>query len=127
MKKCSKCKKILNLDNFSKDNRYIGGFQCWCKKCIQPFQRAYARRIKIEVFNHYGGSICKCCGETEMVFLSLDHINNDGAQDRKKHIGDHLYYWLRKEGFPDKHRFQVLCMNCQWGKRFNNICPHQKK
>ena len=35
------------------------------------------------------------------------------------------YKWLRKNGFPPG--FQVLCMNCQHGKRMcRGICPHQQ-
>jgi hypothetical protein len=31
---------------------------------------------------------------------------------------------LKKHNFPGGH--QILCWNCQQGKRFNNgICPHQ--
>lgn len=28
-------------------------------------------------FDQYG-AICACCGETEILFLTFDHINNDG-------------------------------------------------
>jgi hypothetical protein len=31
------------------------------------------------------GNKCACCGETNPVFLSLDHINNDGYIDRVLH------------------------------------------
>lgn len=81
------------------------------------------KRLKDTVFNAYGGYFCKCCGETIPQFLSIDHMNNDGAAHRKK-IGGELYRWLIKNNFPKD--FQVLCMNCQWGKHYNNgICPHQ--
>jgi len=74
----------------------------------------------------YGGYKCACCGETEPKFLSIDHINNDGAKHKREfnlRTGDEVYRWLVKNGFPPG--FQVLCMNCNWGKRFNgNVCPH---
>lgn len=88
-----------------------------------------ARRLVVrdEVYNAYGGYICKCCGETERLFLSIDHINNDGAEHRRREklqTGEQLYRWLKRNGYPDG--FQVLCMNCQWGKRNNGgVCPHQ--
>ena len=88
--------------------------------------KANHARIKDAVFNAYGGYKCACCGETERAFLSLDHVNNDGTAHRKgerKHCM-HIYRWAIAHGFPD--RLQVLCMNCNWGKRMNNgICPHQ--
>lgn len=83
-------------------------------------------RIRDEVFNAYGGYKCACCGETERAFLSLDHVNNDGAAHRRserKHCM-HIYRWARKHNFPKT--LQVLCMNCNFGKRQNHgTCPHQ--
>lgn len=83
--------------------------------------------VRDEVYRAYGGYKCACCGETEKAFLSIDHINNDGASHKREcnlTTGEQLYRWLKRHGFPDG--FQVLCMNCQWGKRNNNgVCPHQ--
>ena len=81
-----------------------------------------------EVFAAYGGYRCNCCGETEPMFLSIDHIDNNGAQERKSGLyagsGYSFYRWLRKTGFPPG--YQVLCMNCQIGKHKNGgVCPHQ--
>lgn len=79
------------------------------------------------VFNAYGGYVCKCCGETTPEFLTLDHINNDGAEHRKiiGSGGNNLLQWLKKNSFPPG--FQVLCWNCQWGKNLSGICPHQRE
>jgi hypothetical protein len=83
--------------------------------------------VRDEVYRAYGGYCCACCGETEPTFLSIDHVNNDGAEHKRREnlvTGEQLYRWLRRNGFPNG--FQVLCMNCQWGKRNNNgVCPHQ--
>lgn len=83
------------------------------------------------VFAAYGGFKCACCGETEPKFLTLDHINNDGGEWRKRvlgartHAGYHTYRWLLKNGCPSG--IQVLCMNCQHGKLTNGgVCPHQR-
>jgi len=63
------------------------------------------------------------------MFLSIDHINNDGHKHRRENnirTGEQMYRWLAKNNFPPG--FQVLCMNCQWGKRNNNgVCPHTDK
>jgi len=84
--------------------------------------------VRDVVYNAYGGYRCNCCGEDERRFLSIDHVNNDGAAHRRAHghtTGEKMHRWLIREGFPSG--FQVLCMNCQWGKRNNNgVCPHKE-
>jgi hypothetical protein len=86
---------------------------------------------RLSVLSHYsnGKLECACCGEKTYWFLSLDHINNDGAKHRKNYGGrksfnaDSFNRVLIKEGYPKG--IQVLCMNCNWGKRQNNgVCPH---
>lgn len=83
--------------------------------------------IKNDVFVAYGGWRCACCGETERSFLTIDHMQNNGSKLRRLGIHGHstdFYRWLKKCGFPSG--FQVLCMNCQFGKRMNKgVCPHQ--
>lgn len=88
-------------------------------------ERRYA--AKEAAYEAYGGYVCACCGETERAFLSIDHINNDGAEHKRQNnirTGEQMYRWLGRNNYPDG--FQVLCMNCQWGKRNNGgVCPHQ--
>ena len=90
-------------------------------------------RIRLEIFNAYGGASCKCCDEKEVAFLSLDHINGGGNQERKLAMGSsrtggyHFYEWLRKNHYPDKESYQVLCMNCQFGRMHKGVCPHKTK
>jgi hypothetical protein len=81
-----------------------------------------------QVFAAYGGYKCNCCGESEPMFLSIDHIDNNGAEERRSGLyagsGIGFYMWLRKSGFPSG--YQVLCMNCNTGKHKNGgVCPHQ--
>ena len=81
------------------------------------------------VFNAYGGYVCACCGEDERAFLTLDHVENNGSEHKREFnltTGEMMHRWIIKNGFPEG--FQVLCMNCNWGKRNNDgICPHQCK
>lgn len=72
------------------------------------------------------GHICACCGEAEEEFLQIDHINNKGYEHRKNLNMRYIYYWLIKNNFP-KDNFQVLCANCNWGKRRLGYCPHQRE
>lgn len=77
------------------------------------------------IFDHYGRE-CVCCGETEPMFLTIDHVNGDGASQRKdlrSGVSTSFYRWIIKKGFPDD--LQVLCYNCNCGRARNGgICPH---
>lgn len=89
----------------------------------------YMEKLRLETFTHYGGNPLKCackgCNVTELAFLSLDHINNDGAEERRKlksKGGYHFYAWLRKHNYPEG--YQVLCYNCNIAKEQKGQCPH---
>jgi len=75
---------------------------------------AWNDKVKGIVLSHYGGQ-CAICGETNPSFLCIDHINNDGAEHRKKVGGGLKFYrWLMRNNFPSG--FQVLCWNHNWLK-----------
>lgn len=89
--------------------------------------KRYEEMVKDSVFNNYGGYICSCCGEKEIVFLTIDHIDGGGTKHRKKvgGGGKFTYRWIYKNNFPKG--FRVLCYNCNSGRARNNgICPHEK-
>jgi hypothetical protein len=99
-----------------------------CVRCRNT-QKNRILMMKDKCYEKYGYK-CNCCGETIKQFLTLDHINNDGANHRKlmKHESDgsgkQLYCWIIKNNFPPI--FQVLCYNCNIGKYLNGgICPHK--
>lgn len=96
-----------------------------CKNHYSELNRQRRNKYKDTVYEAYGGYKCSCCGESNEAFLSIDHINNDGAEHRKKVNSGSLYKWLIENKFPSD--FQILCMNCQWGKRKYGICPHQQE
>jgi len=96
------------------------------RKELQEKARQKRLKIRLEVIKYYGGK-CICCGEDCMEFLTIDHIKGEGRKHRRSLGGANRFYnWLRKNNFPKG--FQVLCMNCNWGKRMNNgVCPHVRK
>jgi hypothetical protein len=66
---------------------------------------------------------CACCGETEEAFLTIDHVNNNGAAHRRSVKGENIYRSIRKNNYPPE--YQLLCMNCNWAKRVGE-CPHKR-
>lgn len=79
-----------------------------------------------ELFFSRYGKTCLCCGESDKRFLSIEHLNNDGAAHRRSLAGrspDHTIRDLRKRGWPTG--YATLCFNCNMGKaRMGGACPH---
>ncbi len=102
-------------------------------------KRSYvAMRREVLVRYSQDPPTCRCCGESEIGFLQLDHRDGDGAEHRRKigmpqgvadqkhrvNIGGNgLPYWLKKHGWPEG--FQVLCANCNYSKRTGKYCLHE--
>lgn len=151
LKKCRVCGENKPLTDYylHSSKKYLVNT---CKPCVieqnrvrrnGPNKEAYHERenawhrnkrarIREQVFAGYGGYKCVCCGETEPKFMTLDHINNDGGEFRKRVLGKrtmagyHTYVWLIKNNYPPV--VQVMCMNCQHGKLMNNgTCPHKER
>lgn len=81
---------------------------------------ANKRRLVIE---HYGSS-CACCGETEYMFLTIEHRNGNGSAHRKRVGASNVPHDIIKNGYPEE--YEVLCYNCNCGKNINKgICPHK--
>jgi hypothetical protein len=81
---------------------------------------------KRQVLTHYSpnGVLCCCwsdCTIADLDMLSLDHIENNGAAQRKQLAangsggGIKLYRWVIKNKFPEG--LQTLCMNHQYKKQ----------
>lgn len=100
------------------------GENAYCDACLARVAEKSAS-LRSEVVAAYGGK-CACCGESEPKFLQIDHIHNDGAEDRAGGLVTiSLYRWLKRHGYP-KDRFRLLCANCNLGRHLNGgICPHQ--
>jgi hypothetical protein len=117
--------RLWRLDNKERVNeiarksrrKYIAAN--WPKVRAQRREQRLRRRLKVLAF--FGGKCCRC-GFSDWRALQIDHINGDGMEER----------WCRKElvmrldpmiaADPDgcRARYQCLCANCNWIKRFEN-------
>ena len=95
---------------------------------IRRYNVELHQRYKALLVAHYsnGANKCVCCGESEVRFLTIDHINGNGSEHRKLTkcgTGSVFYCWLIREGMPEG--YQVLCYNCNNARARHGICPHQ--
>lgn len=113
---------------WQKTYRKTSQYKIWRRKATEK-HLAKAQELKRQIVNHYSGK-CACCGIEDIVFLTIDHINNDGYLEKigKKYrpSGYFLYKKIISKNYPDN--LQVLCFNCNIAKQHNKgICPHKQQ
>jgi len=94
------------------------------KRCIYCIEQGRIHDLTdfLAALDHYGGRQCTQCKTTELSFLTLDHIKNDGYEVRRNNnniAGVKLASKLRNLGYPQDAGIQILCWNCQLGKLRN--------
>lgn len=124
---CSQCKEIKpRIREYWKFN-HKGYRKGWCKQCehTMNYQREKRKQHqdRLDAISVYGGK-CVCCGETEIVFLTFDHINGGGNQHRQESrlARKSLASWLVRNNYPPG--FRILCFNCHMALH-SGLCPHK--
>lgn len=71
--------------------------------------------LKQKAFELLGNKCCKC-GFTDYRALQIDHINGGGNKEIY-HIKTHGVY---RKVIADPEKYQLLCANCNWIKRYED-------
>jgi len=50
--------------------------------------------------------------------LQIDHINGDGPREEKSSYTSYIYRVIRSVE-ADEHKYQLLCANCNWIKKYD--------
>lgn len=95
-----------------------------CQEC-RDYRKELDLAVKLAAFDRYGGRECACCRESNVEFLTIDHINGGGTQHRRSGKIVNIYRWLKKQNYPVGYR--VLCFNCNAAYGLFGYCPHQKE
>lgn len=108
--------KIFNISR-QRVHQIITGYKTFSSSSDKKWRKNYREKQRKQIIQHYGGKFPKCvkCGFDNIKCLEIDHINNDGAKQRKKVGGnEELFRWIVKNNFPKD--YQLLCRNCNWLK-----------
>src|SRR5882757_1637501 len=105
LKTCPQCKLDLPLSNYKHENGALRNHVC--RHCLG---RRYRSKLRLDTLNALGRK-CICCGETNPNFLTLDHVQNDGAKHREELNCQQAMADARRQGYP-KDKFQLMCFNC---------------
>lgn len=152
---CNGCSISKPSSEFHADRSKKTGHATICKACVSARQKAmrknnpekyqqdlarmriYTARpeymakrkaeyalAKLRIVELYGGK-CACCGESEPLFLTLDHIDGTGAEHRAQDSQAYtMVRWHMRRKFAKDDRLQLLCWNCNCAKGVYGSCPH---
>lgn len=96
-----------------------------CSACKQHKNTQY-KKEREQMLDAYG-RVCACCGETEVRFLTLDHLRDDGNIHRSKVGKRGVLRNVRLQGYPTD-AYALMCYNCNCGRANNGgVCPHQQR
>lgn len=100
-------------------------------KLLDPIERekinacAKQRRKKLrsEILDLLGGK-CVCCGETNKIYLQVDHLNKDGKQHRALCNNDTYTLFKDIKKNPSRFELRVLCASCHFAFTQGEQCQH---
>ena len=85
------------------------------KKII--YEARYRQKIRSAVLAFLGNK-CNVCGFDDYRALQVDHVRGGGSKERKKNKNSYQAYKLVLTDTTGK--YQLLCANCNWIKRYEN-------
>tara|TARA_R100000306_G_C4358725_1_gene134162 strand:+ start:188 stop:934 length:747 start_codon:yes stop_codon:yes gene_type:complete len=110
---------------------FLEGSTCSHSECNEPISknnengycpkhrsRASYRKHKAILYKELGNK-CVCCGERDLMFLTIDHVNNDGGKFRKQSMAHYQIHRLLRHHRENPGSLQLLCMNCNHAKMRN--------
>jgi len=94
---------------------------------LQTKNQRYSAKLWKEAFEFFGG--CPC-GITELKFLTISHIHNDGAERRRngERNSTALLSNFRQQGWPEslKEDYRLECANCNCSRKGEAIRKSHK-
>jgi hypothetical protein len=119
---CSICKKEKSESEFYKNRGMSGGFDYKCEDCDK--KRDYRRRrgfsLHKKCIDKLGGK-CKRCGIDDWRVLQIDHVNGGGKKEIQSYHKNYDWRTYYRNVIADNSgKYQVLCANCNWIKRWEN-------
>jgi len=97
-----------------------------CRECDNLKNKLRGIKNRKLLITKLGGK-CECCGITNYDYLSIDHVNGSGQQDRKnfKKWKNYIKHLLDMPSDNLKKDYKCLCYNCNYCKGFYKICCHE--
>ena len=131
LKYCPECSTLKNVSEFYKGNKYVDGFQYWCKKCALRNHNEFSENNRNNWKKYFKSKnllpICEICGKKLKFFdgrlgVNFDHKKKDLLIKVSPSIwlGTHK---VSKENIKifESCNFGILCSEC------NNFLPTEDR
>lgn len=120
-KTCRTCGVLITDKSRTGCFFYCSGHRGQAKKQYQNKKMRHRVQLRERLFKILGDK-CVRCGFTDRRALQVDHKSGDGAAERRL-FGT---YWEKWYVYALQHlyKYQLLCANCNWIKRFENKEGH---
>ena len=106
----------------------------YLKKCIEKSKIYYRKNIirklaqsrerwkiaRLELLKQVGGTKCKICNFSDYRALQVDHLNGGGRKELRENKSIRSVKLYMKHILNNPDRYQILCANCNWIKRYEN-------
>lgn len=123
IKNCRKC--FIELNKLNCAPSFLKRGIAICRSCNNLEDKLRMIKNRKTIIFNLGGK-CQCCGIDNAEILSIDHINGNGIEDRKKFTKWKRY--LKALSIMDindlKSKYRCLCYNCNYSLGFWGVCPH---
>jgi hypothetical protein len=86
------------------------------RKTLPYADLPHQQRVRRRLLDALGGK-CITCGFSDWRALQIDHTNGDGRSDPHRYGSRNNY---AKVVLANPSKYQVLCANCNWIKRYEN-------
>ena len=108
--------------NIEDKRKYDDAYRQRNREILREKAKARRRDAKKKVLDYYGNA-CNHCGFDNILALQIDHIGNNGAEERKSlgsknFSGWRFYEYLINNDYPDG--YQTLCANCNMIKELKD-------
>jgi len=119
-KKLARYKQKWRAKNLQSQNNYEQKRYWSDPEKFRKQRRQWHHKVRFQIIDLLGGK-CVVCGFSDWRALQVDHIKGGGYKERVQgHTPSALLKDIIKSIKNNKKKYQLLCANCNWIKRYEN-------
>lgn len=117
--RCRPCKRAYREAHGAEHRESMRKWRAANRGKVNTGSREYVARVRREALEVLGLQ-CSCpgCTVNRYVFLSIDHIDGGGNQERQSGGSYSRHRWITRNPEEARAKFQTLCFNCNYAKHF---------